>query len=60
MEERRCDRCVFWSLLPYGSGECRRHAPVIRQGDDPVNERRSFPVVYAHEWCGDFEQKEGK
>jgi len=32
-------------------GRCRKHAPVVLVG---------YPVVYPHDWCGDFKMDENR
>lgn len=46
VEQPKCENCKFFQ--PYS--ECRRFPPV------PLNNgTTSFPMVYAHQWCGEFE-----
>jgi hypothetical protein len=54
-----CANCAFWKRIPYGSTECRRHAPIKASapwkddiGDD------IWPVTMPHDFCGDFELKD--
>jgi hypothetical protein len=55
LERKQCGNCRFAAFAPGTGGryECRRHAP---QGVDEYK-RPQFPVMYSHDWCGDFEKK---
>jgi hypothetical protein len=51
-----CETCRFWYERRdgEGKGECCRYAPrgPVRSGD-----YNSFPVVWAHRWCGEHEPR---
>jgi|GEM_PF-4372012 len=55
--ERCCGNCRH-----FYEGECRRYPPQV--GCDSACEHTgnvfyAFPRVYAKEWCGEFQSKEG-
>jgi hypothetical protein len=52
-----CQKCRFWNAKhDFGSGECRRHAPVVFKEADPAYERNFvFPLTNYSDWCGDFQ-----
>lgn len=54
--ERRCDTCRWWGgRTEAGSSDsCRRHAPRLLRGDDPMT-RRFWPVTLASDWCGEWD-----
>ena len=51
----RCDECRFFYLYFESdkNGECRRHAPIVRQ----ENVYARWPNINRDKWCGEFEKK---
>jgi hypothetical protein len=43
--------------MPDLARHCRRHPP--KANDDP-NDFAEFPMVYADDWCGEFQHKSDK
>lgn len=52
----RCDECRFFRMREHAvnQGECRRHAPVVRQ----ENPFARWPITDRDRWCGEYEAKE--
>lgn len=62
MKNRACVDCAFFQISADEDdarhvGECRRYAPraVVGAGD---SSDAWFPIVYRHEWCGEFEARQ--
>lgn len=51
----RCDECRFFYInqTTVNNGECRRHAPVVRQ----ENPFARWPIIDRDKWCGEYEPK---
>jgi len=50
----RCELCRFFRPESSEFGRCQRHAPIIVPGKMAAR----FPLVYAIDWCGDYQAKE--
>jgi hypothetical protein len=54
---QNCQHCKYSAMV---SGEftsvieCRKYAPRVSSAE------RTFPAVWGHDWCGEFEMKEPK
>jgi hypothetical protein len=58
--KQSCATCRFSRKpddLPDLSRHCRRHPPKIMRDPDDFAE---FPLVYADDWCGEFQHKSEK
>ena len=52
-----CRYCEYWEHEPGETeGECRRHAP----SGGPEEQQVGYPRTHEAQWCGEFEQCEGK
>lgn len=52
----KCQTCMWYANKVINDisskiGRCRRHAPVVCVG---------YPVVFPHDWCGDYKMDETK
>lgn len=51
-----CSNCRFGSRTQFGF-ECRRHAPSVRRVgsyEDLRMDIPQWPIMKAHDWCGDW------
>ena len=57
---KKCWDCMFFVGPEYGSGKCRRHAPISKLViviDPYVPGHAMWPRVDYDDSCGDFEEK---
>lgn len=56
-EEEDCATCNFWHNLPDegagGTGQCRRHAPIIT-GGMMSHPETAWPITGEADGCGDY------
>lgn len=53
-----CDECRYWEVADGGHGiygECRRHAPALRQIKD--EDVAVWPPTEMDQWCADWDPK---
>ncbi len=52
-EDMRCDNCEYSEFFYCKYFECRKTPPTY----SGTGRRGNFPLVFADDWCGDFELK---
>lgn len=57
-----CRDCRFWSMTldepDQQFGECRRRAPVPRDGTPEIIPATEWPETGCNDWCGEFQPRE--
>ncbi len=53
MDDRACNRCMYWNRISSRSGQCRIYPPTVlisHDSDDPVT---MWPITRPDSWCGE-------